>query len=295
MSDFFEKKLKDAVSAKPKRRLSSQFTHNVLEAIDKEAYRNKKGVTFMRLFQKPVGVALSILFAMTTGVAAYAAVANWPTVVSVFSGERLLESGARVVKIESDGCKTGENGNGENKRSVGYYEIRKDSKLSNKEALSMIQGICEEDVVNNRVGKFMPTVQGTYSTRIMTIQDKSATLLTVTLDNKYDSSMSIYSGAVSFPNISPTLQVRDGDTVIGFSDLKKGDSIVLILRDERDISVEDKDYKVDQSQVQVRGILKVPALTGSPDLFYANLGKEFVRVEPSASGKGFTRAYEFDK
>lgn len=285
-----ESLLQSMKSVVPKRRLGSSFADDVLGKINT---KEEKGSIFMKLHKSPMAAVLSIALVLASGVTTFAAIANWPAVVSIFGGEQLLGSGARVVKIETEGCKPIEGSSHVSKR-VSYYEIKKESSLTNEQAVAMMQGICEEERVQAKGGDFIQQVGGaSYSTRIVTIENRGTHSLTVAPDKKYDQKMN--TGRKTYTNIASDVKVNDGAVDLDFNALRPGDSVVLALADERGISTEMQGYTEDISKIQVKAILKVPALTGSPDLFYKHLGKDFVRVEPSKSGEGFTRLYEFQQ
>lgn len=285
-----ESLLQTTKSVTPRRQMSIFFTDDVLGKINA---KEEKGSIFMKLYRSPMAAALSIALVLASGVTAFAAIANWPAVVSVFGGEQLLDSGARVVKIETEGCKAVQ-GSNDTSKSVSYYEIKKESSITNEQAVAMMQGVCEEERVQAKIGESIGQAGGaSYSTRIVTIESKSAHSLTVTPDEKYD--QKVNTGKKTYTNIASDVRVNDGATDLDFDALKPGDSVVLALADERGISTEMQGYVEDMSKIQVKAVLKVPALTGSPDLFYKHIGKDFVRVEPSKNGEGFKRIYEFQQ
>jgi hypothetical protein len=99
----------------------------------------------------------------------------------------------------------------------------------------------------------------------------------------------------TYANIAPDVRVSDSKSDFDFEDLKPGDSVILAIEDLRGMSTEMQGYVEDEASERVKGILKVPPLTGSPDLYVGSLGRDFVRVFPSEDGKTFRRAHEFDK
>lgn len=293
MNDI-EKVLQSVTKATPRRRVRTSFTNDVLDKINHTNDKERKGAIFMRLFQKPLIATLSIIFVLASGATAFAAIANWPAVVSVFVGEQPLDSGARVVKIETEGCKPVDGSDSKILKRVSYYEIKKDSTLTNEQAVAMMQGICEEERVQSRVGEFVQQAGGTvHSTSIYTIEAIAKDSLKVVADKKYEDARKDISK--TYTAIAPDVQVSDGTADLHYSDLKPGDSVVLVIADKRGMSTEMQGYTEDIASMQVKAILKVPALTGNPDLFYRHLGKDFVRVEPSKDGKTFNRVYEFEQ
>ena len=292
MNDI-EKILQSVEKAPPKRRIRTSFTDDVLNDIN-NIHKERKSTIFMKILQKPLIATLSIIFVLASGATTFAAIANWPSVVSIFVGEQPLESGARIVKIETEGCKPVDGSNSKVSKRVSYYEIKRDSALTNEQAVAMMQGICEEERVQSRVGEFVQQAGGAvHSTSIYTVEAIGADNLTVVADKKYEGSRKDV--RKTYTNIASDVRVNDGAKDLRYDELKPGDSVVLVIVDERGISTEMQGYTEDMAKMQVKAILKVPALTGNPDLFYKYLGKDFVRVEPSKDGRTFDRIYEFDQ
>lgn len=284
-----ESLLKSVKKSTPKRQLSTSFTSDVLTKINA---KEDTGSIFMKLFKKPLGAVLSVALVLASGATAFAAVANWPSIVSTLTGEQLLDSGARIVKIETEGCKSYEANDTSNKR-ISYYEIKKDSSLTNEKAVAMMRGICEEERAQNRVSKLVEQTGGSHSTRIFKIEHIEKGRLAVVADEKYE--LGGKNIRKTYTNIATDVRINNGSADLSFDQLKVGDSVILVVTDQRGISTEMQGYTEDLAQMQVRAILQVPALTGSPDLFYEHIGKDFVRVEPTKDGKGFERVYEFHK
>src|SRR5687767_14778236 len=140
--------LRSVKKSVPRRNLSVAFTNNILNRI---SINEEKSNMFMKLFKKPLGVVLSIAIVVVSGTAAVAAVANWPSIVASITGVHALENGGRIVKIETEGCKPYDSEDWTSKR-ISYYEIKKDSSLTDERAVDMMRGVCEEERAQNRVG-----------------------------------------------------------------------------------------------------------------------------------------------
>jgi len=292
--------LNESKATNPQRELHANFTNNVLKGITSKPAAApwwtscRKGIRYMKFIQKPSMALASIAAVMAIGGTAYATV-NWSSISAMFAGEQPLASGSRIVKIETDGCAYVDNLDAKGNENAAYYEIKKDSPLTNAQAVSMIQGICEEEAVNAKVGSLIKQgqIKNSLSSVITTIESLNEHTITVSYDKHYDTSLFNSDKPKTYTNLASDIKVYDGDIMIPFSSLKTGDSVVLFTTDMRGISTEDPDYVEDIASEKVVAVLKTPALTGTPHDFYKNVGKEFVRVQPTQGG--FTRLYEFDK
>lgn len=253
---------------------------------------HKPAVTFAAL-------AITVLLASST---AYA-ITHWDTITSIFRSETRLPSGNRIVAIDTENCQYFGKPNPEksNQKSH-YYEIAKNSSLTNDEIVMMIKGLCEEDrnngVANTIIQQFLKDNRNIMSSQTSLLKDIGNTKLTLVPDPQYDLTTR-RGGEVTYTFTNQT-KVFDGTNPARLSDIKSGDTVVLIVHDQRTVGSEgdanDPNHWDDPQFLTVLAIIRVPALSGSPDMFYKHLGKEFVRTEPCTTDpSGFCRAYDFDK
>ncbi|HYG83876.1 MAG TPA: hypothetical protein VD907_03290 [Verrucomicrobiae bacterium] len=284
----------------PRRALSKDFTANVIAGIatkpeKRSWWQTLQGAFRMKLMQKPMMLVTAIAAVITLSGTAYA-LTNWPAISTMISGQKELKSGNRVVKVEAENCEYTKSINGDPHNKVAYYEVKKDSKLSNEQVVAMIQGICEENVMNKIVNEqsknLHEALKGTKSvtsTRLMQVQAINDTSITLKTDPKYSDQRTITY------QLAPSLKAFNYDAPSSLESIKAGDTVSVVLSDSRNISTEKQGYTEDLNTIAVEVIVELKPLTGNPDTFYHNLGTEFVRVEPSKDGEGFTRVYDFHK
>jgi hypothetical protein len=292
--------LRNTRRREPRRELSAGFVDNVLHSIEHSSTSTlKKGNLFMKLTHKPLFAALAIGIVLATGSTAYAAVTNWPSIQSFFAGEHALDSGARIVKVDTKGCNLDDK-SAPTSDGTRYYEVRKDSPFTNDQVVAMAQGVCEEERANEQTTALYKELAkdahgSVNSISFLTIEHVDKDSITVVTDKKYQELATNPGADRKTYHVAEDVRAADGATPMQYSGLKTGDTVSLIAVDARNISTEKQGYVEDLSQIQIKGIVKVPAFTGSPALFYKNIGKEFVRAEPTPDGKGFVRAYEFEQ
>ncbi|HEX6258537.1 MAG TPA: hypothetical protein VFZ48_03590 [Candidatus Saccharimonadales bacterium] len=299
MTDI-EELLQQGAAPKPQRPLRADFTNRIIEGIETRPKKlswidRLRGVVHMKLVHKPMMVIATVGAVLAIGGTAFA-LTNWPTISTMISGEKTLKSGNRVVKIEAENCEYTKSLDGSQNNSTAYYEIKKDSKLSNEQVVAMIQGICEEQRMNNLVNKQLraqhEALKGKRSvlgSRMMKVEAISSKSMTLSYDAKYS-----HADKQTYA-VSPSVQVFAYDTPSQLQNIKVGDAVAVVTSDSRMISRETPGYKEDPSTMRVEAIIELSALTGNPDDFYHKLGSEFVRTEPAKNGDGFTRVYDFSR
>jgi len=286
--------LESVEKKQPRRNVGAQFTTNVLDTIERT---NQKESLFMKFAHKPMLATAAVGTLLVMGTGAYAAAANWPTIQSFFGGEQTLSTGNRIVGVKTDGCRVADDTPGA-ADNMHYYEIRKDSPLTNDQVVAMVQGECEDDLVAKQSNVLAQEIlkskspgESFYSSSFLTIEQINNGSITVVADTSHQGV--VVSSPTTY-NVATDVHVMDGSATIQYSDLKVGDTVTLFNVDERGISTEKQGYTQDLSAIHVKAILKTPTSTGNASLFYKDLGKEFVRVIPQKDGS-FKRAYEFDK
>lgn len=301
-----DKLLANGRAASPRRKLHTDFTDNTMRAIR----QHKKPSTFSRLkesismkLHKPAYALAAVMVPVGITGATYATVQNWPQISAVFSSEKQLKDGNRVVSIDATNCGyfTEIPLNGATSKDTLYYEVRKESKLTNEQLADMIQGVCEQNIANQAVNTvikpYVKTVKNITSGgpyRITKLDDSS---IHFAFDHKYD--QATYGNfPTNYNQFRSDFKVYDGTKPIQYSDLQPSDSVMFILEDLHSLSSEtdpNPNHFADPKYFRVAAIIKVPALTGNPDAFYTHLGKDFVRTEPcDTNGTGFCRQYPFD-
>lgn len=289
-----EELLKMTEKKQPHREVGADFTTRVLSGID--ANSQKQNV-FIKLAHKPMLAAAAVGAVLVMGTGAYAAAVNWPAVQSFFGGQQMLSTGNRIVTVKTEGCPI-PGDSPANTDGAHYYEIRKDSPLTNDQVVAMVQGQCEDEQTANQSNVLAQEIlkskspnESFYSVSFLKIVQINNGSITVAPDANHQGMMT--QGAKTY-TVAANVHVMDGSATIQYSDLKVGDTVTLFNVDERGLSTEKRGYTEDLTAIQVKAILKTPASTGDSSLFYKYLGKDFVRVIPQ-NGGGFKRAYEFQQ
>lgn len=251
---------------------------------------------------KPAAAFAAAAITIVIGGTAYAAF-NWPAITSVFRSQTRLPSGNRVVAIDTENCHYFDKPDQKSTKEASYYEIKQDSKLTNDQIADMIKGICEENHVHKVAGTviqpFLKDNQNIQpSGSISRIEQIGDGKITTTPDPQYDLSMR-YGGKVTY-TLGQEVKAYDGTSPIRVSDIRAGDSVILIARDSRTVGSEgdreDPNHWDDPQFLTILAVIRVPALSGSPDTFDKHLGTDFVRTEPcDTDPSGFCRAYDFTR
>lgn len=290
-------------SLKPKRGLNNNFTDTVLAKIKEQPHQNHWWALGQRLQLWRFGKTgiLSLAGIILIGGTA-AAVALWPSPSVTQTSTTPLPSGNHIVSLDAKNCNYFGNLDGsapETSDEKIYYEVRQGSKLTDQQLASTIQGICEENISNNAIAaieKQLP--QPGNSSEALTINNISQDSLTVSLDQHYDAALYNIKSNLTYTQFSNDLLVYNQTAKIAFSDLKAGDTVKLIVRDNSNKSSEtSKSYNPLNypENITILAILKIPPLTADPTTFYTSLGKDFVRVDACpTSPTGFCRVYDFN-
>jgi hypothetical protein len=300
-------KLLRSGNIKPTRPLPHDFTIKTMQAIRDNS--NKPGRLaiwkeriYMNLIHKPaMALAAFAAVAVISGTA-YATIANWPQISSVFSGEKRLNSGNRIVGVDGENCNffAAQNGlpKSSSKETV-YYEIKKGSTLSNDQIVSMVRGICEENRLGNQVSAIIkPLIEndkahdGFEGGTTYQIENISTSGITMKLDNKYGHNEI----RQTFKHIAPDAKTYNQDQPAKLSDLKPGDTVTIITRNTtKGTNMETVDPERKNPDLRtIVAFIKHPPFSGSVDMFNKHLGTEIVRTEKCTTHpSGFCRAYEF--
>ena len=290
----------------PNRKLRTNFTQTIIERVEqpreKQSWLTRvKGVLEVKLIQKPAMFVAGIIAIAAISGTAYAAIANWPAISTIISGEKTLKSGNRVVKVVAENCEYTKALHGAPTNKTAYYEVKKDSHFTNKQVVSMIQGICEEDVMNKIVNEHITSQhkiyegkKGVIGSRLLRVEAINSGSITLSPDPQYNKDMdTIYDKKVTYA-VASDVKTFNYDSPVAPQTIKVGDTVAVVTSDSRNISTETPDYKENPATTTVDVIVEMKPLSGNPNLFYANLGSEFVRVEPAKNGDGFVRVYDFE-
>ncbi|MBX4190758.1 hypothetical protein KW794_01590 [Candidatus Saccharibacteria bacterium] len=285
---------------KPKRTLKPDFTEQTLRL----ATGSKQPWLSLPVLRHAPALAIVFIFLLLSGTV-YAAI-NWPEITAKFGSKTELPSGNKIIGVDTTNCNyfQVQNKQAPTNEKI-YYEINKDSSLTDEQVVSMIQGICEENTVNAIVGQVIKPYVDNDVKNMMTgnnfhLDSFTKTGITVTNDIK-----DIGPGSprqvpyqVTY-NIAPDVKVYDGKQSISYSDLKSGDYLTLLVKNDQpqpakaDLTANYNPW-LDPDLMTVLAIIRTPELRGSPMTFFAHLGKDFVRTEPCDSNPtGFCRAYDF--
>jgi hypothetical protein len=282
---------------KPKRPLKPDFTRNTLGL----SVSSSRGSFFLwqKLRHAPA-LALVIAVLLLSGTV-YAAT-HWPEITAKFSSKTSLPSGNRIIGVDTTNCnyfQVHDKPVPTNEKV--YYEIKKDSSLTDDQVVSMVQGICEEnavtDIMNQIVQPYIKQGLGKGMTgefRLETVAKDSITVSESPAFAPQGAKLESYTY-----NIDSGIKVYDAKESIELSDLRPGDSISLLVKDTHPLPSEgdpnSPNHWKDSDLITVLAIVRTPQITGSPMTFLTHLGKDFVRTEPCNSNpSGFCRAYDFD-
>lgn len=311
---------------RPGRPLKADFTQQVMQTVAKLPEHRPWWARYLRLrsigaMSKPILALLILAVVVATGGSVYAVVSNWPQPSAKLRKEMTLPSGDRIVTIDISNCASSEvQQSGDLKiddKTTKYYEIRKDSELNNEQVVDMVQTICEETIAEHAVHTIIterygdlsdgsPVIMSKSGVMVKAITETSITLgydpawfdnaeLAIAGDDKYKV---VASDDVTFTRFAPDLQVFDRAQAIAYSDLRVGDSLKVIYRDEHTLPSEADPGPLhwdNFSKIVIEAVVRTKP-TSSPTQFYWLLSTDFVRVEPcEESPSGFCRAYDFIK
>jgi hypothetical protein len=303
--------------ARPNRKLRPDFTQRVLKEIERP---RKKRVWWDRYLQvphvhlpKPIAALPLVVIILAVGSSTYAVVTNWPDTSAKLQKTVALPSGNRIVAVDTDNCLGFQSLDGTAKpdgKSTLYYEVRKESTLTNEQVVGMVQANCEENVSNNAFnGIYRERFGGQFKKgegpNIMSgsgfvIQAIDAHSVTLGADPKWfaDPGQSALQSGVRYTHLASNVAVYDRSKTISFKDLRVGDSVKVAVRDTRKLGSEvdpkDPNHWDEPDQIVFEIIMRVPKAPMPMSEFYAAIGSEFVRVAPcKESPSGFCRAYEF--
>jgi len=293
--------------AKPVKPLTATFNASVISELKGKPHTqmfNKPRAFAQRRFSKASLVA-AISFVVIGGSAA--AITLWPQPTAIKTFTKELPSGNHIVGIDTTSCNPIAAVGGMQTVPAGihhvYYEVKQGSTLTDEQVRNGIQASCELDMDNNTISAMVHAnhfdkVTGMQSTNVYTVNAAGNDSITVTPDSHYNSKNYTLQPSMTY-KVSGDVKVQNESNPAQFGDIKTGDSVMMI--------VQDTSGKTDQpgapwnslnhpDVIKVLGIIKVPALTTSPDVLYGAFASQIVRLDPcTTSPTGFCRAYDFVK
>lgn len=293
-------------SLKPKRPLRADFTQIVAADIQSQQpslWQRVRSTLPGGLFTK-AGAASLAGFVLLSGTVA--AITLWPRPEVTPIMMQPLTNGNRIVGYDAQNCNYFSSLDGSELKPTNeklYYEVRKDSPLTDDQIRDSLRAVCEENISGNAVSaivkKLPKDLPGMLSTSTHTIDAITGDSITVSPDVHYSSRVHPFTIAaqphVTYTHFAENLQVYNQSSKAAFGDLKAGDSIKMIVQDTSGESTETpEDYKpLDHPDtITVLAIVKVPPLSGDPNLFYGAIGGYLTRLEPcDSSPVGLCRAY----
>lgn len=283
-----------------KQGISSDFTQKVIMNI-----QNKKPARWTdKLFRK-LRTKLSLVTAagmlLLGGTAA--ALSLWPIPSVTKTTLQQLPSGNHIVGYNAKNCNYfGELDGAVSKETNEniYYEVQQGSPLDDEQLQSSLQGICEENISNNAVSavmKLLPASKRGDSGLAYTITGVTPASLTVSPDSHYDAKYIMVLPNQTYTRFDSGIAVFDQTSKSGFDAIRVGDTVKLITRDTSGVSPETQQMYTSANHPEnqlIMAVVKIPAPTADPTLFYTSVAQDIVRVEPcTSSPSGFCRAYDF--
>lgn len=289
----------------PSRELAADFTDRVLAQLtDAPAPHGFKALllTLKAKLHTKIGIVTVTGIVLAGGTAAALSVWPTPSVTQLPLQTSSLPSGNHIVGYDAQNCDYFSSLNGAAPKYTSekiYYEIRQGSKLTDQQLQTALQGVCEENISNNQVSvvvKLLPkNLPNSFSSGALTVNAISANSITVTQDKHYNPALMPDTATVTYTHFATDVLVYNESERAAYSDIKAGDTVKLVLQDNSGQNTT-RDYRPDSQpdKVTVWAIIKIPALTADPTLFYTSVGSDIVRLDPcKTSPTGFCRAYDF--
>lgn len=307
MKDKIDKALQQH-QAQPRKALGQDFTANVTRQLHEKPATGLRRLRTafhwprVRHLNKATMLAILGLIVVSGSAAAYTL---WPRPTTTLTLHKNLPSGNQIVGIDTANCDYTGAVDSTQPMATGtkhvYYEIKRGSVLTDEQIRDGIQANCELNTDNNAVSAMVhkyhfDTVTGMQSTNVYTVNAITVNSITLTQDQHYDSKL-YPSAQTNTYAVNGSTRIQNEGKPAQLSDIKLGDSVILVVQDTSgNIETADNTWQPlnHPETITVLGIIKVPALTASPDAVYRAFATEIVRVEPcSTSPTGFCRAYDF--
>lgn len=321
-SNDVERIMQAVWTPKPRRPLSRHFTQNVLDQLSgglpkKSRLERYLYAGLLQKFSKPALAGFIAVTLLVTGGVTYATVSQWPNIKAIFGWQKQLPNGNRVIGVDTENCLLAESLDGkpkEPKKAAEFYEVSKDSTLTNDAIINMIIGVCEENVANNAASAAVHAVaakgnsDGLLTSPGFVVQEVGPSHIKVLLDKHYEGYVDA-NKAITYTRLAPELLAFDGLQSTTYADIKAGDTITLVIRRQgtstRDgyavgeLPPNHPDYDPnlfdDTGLITVEAIVKRAPITGSVSKYHQSLGIDFVHTHPCDNDPSdFCKGYPFN-
>ncbi|HSW74445.1 MAG TPA: hypothetical protein VLG16_01100, partial [Candidatus Saccharimonadales bacterium] len=262
--------------AKPVKPLTSTFNASVISELKGKPHKqmfNKLRALTPRHLSK-AGLVAVVSFVIIGGSAA--AFTLWPRPTATQTLTKELPSGNHIVGIDTTSCDYTGTIDGTQHIPTGthhvYYEVKQGSSLTDNQIRDGVQGDCELNMDNNAItamiyASHFDKLKGMESTNVYTVNAITANNITVTPDSHYNSKDYTLQPNTTY-QINSDAKVQNEDSPARLSDIKAGDSVMMVVQDTSGKTDQPGApwYSLNHPEViRVLGIMKVPALTASPD------------------------------
>lgn len=225
---------------RPNRPLANDFTTQVIQHLNDHPKQTRwssiKDYFTMKQLTKPAVTAIAAITVVAVSGTAYAAVGGWPTISTMFGGEKDVVN-ARIVKVDTNNCQKANAFNATDaKDSAFYYRVKDTSKLTNEQVVQIVQGFCEAEQSGQSTAAILPELDKNPLNRGHVVGNYIDSKVTAISENHIalESTISI-NGQVktfnqSFDQIDPQVIVTEGGKRIALSDIKIGDHVGISYR-----------------------------------------------------------------
>jgi hypothetical protein len=296
-------KLLEANAPVPKRELGADFTATTLAKLAdgkptklgriKETF-TMRFATFARA-HKPAAIAAAVIGLIVISGTATAATVGWPNVLALFAGQKTFTDGSRVIKVETKNCqfvtalnvtkqRTGKDGEY-------YYRIKADSKLTNEQVTSMVQGQCDMeaeaqlnmDALKAVIGEHNTSYIGAYVDNTITAISPTSVSIAFDMPVSSNDGTSYHHTELTFNHIDPNVLILDMGEHKVWSDLKVGDHIAFSYRAIGDALSHSEDmplWKLNTDEATIAIVMKNPSDVTQALQFQRYHGTEIEEVTP---------------
>lgn len=304
--------LKQNGSAKPKRALRPNFTNDITNYLAEHprlslaARLKETKIMKLKLFTKPAIAVFALALLVITGGGVYAAVGGWPGIQSIFSGQKILQSGDRVVKVDTKNCSyISPFTIGQQNKQVDsvYYRVKASSKLSNDQVVQLVLGNCfaeeqakfDQRVVNdilfaNPLNK--DRVIGGYADSLVTAITSSS----ITIKSVMPVNQQLETFEQTFSNIAPDVLVYQSPNKLTWNDIKVGDRVSIKYRASGEALTKSETMPLSQVKPEEQVLVMVNKNTPeySTAISYQKYnGSEFEEVTPCGNADGYCNYEQF--
>ena len=289
---------------KPKKQLDDNFTNAVIAELSAQPRRNQLDNFLGFLRQQSFRKASALSLASVVLISGTAGAALWlqPTITPTIT--KNLPSGNHIVGYDTKNCNYFselKDGQAQPTHDIVYYEIRRDSSLTDQDIQNALLGICEENINGLAISaavKHLPssTLSGSFSTLVLRVEATTNSTITVSPDPHYAPPQRGVNTHLTYTQFAKDLVVYDKFDKVHYGNLKVGDTVQLLVAqtNPQPFFPFNQQALNDPSNITIIAIVKVAPITEDPAAFYQGIASDFVRAEPcKTSPSGFCRAYNF--